>query len=360
MNQKQFLSELKVPERATLKEHAGKILQIPKFLNSIKADIVISEITGARVPFQFGRKVEISRFNSGEIRKTVLDSGEPLTADEFTVLTSTGEYKFKIPVESEIHTEVCKILNIEAGKVEIENLVIPDQSFRAGPEFIGALKKAAKFVGKDDLRPGLKCVLVEVYGGVGVVVATDCFTLYNSGKISFPGVADLKILIPGLNLSNLKDSSEVSRVKIFEKHIEINGQKFELDKENKFPDWKFILPNYQYGVTVDKKEFVRGLKGVTGGLHGVTKRVDIDISDSIKLHAEDVDWCKEADTEVKWKTKTVTDFYGAFNRDFLLKAVTSLNTDTIQIETDGARNKIIGVTDGTEKVYIMPYQREAA
>ena len=139
MNTLEILTALKVKNNSSNKSYCSQLAKFYTFFSKLK------NITNAKIDL---------------IEDIYFENSGKLPGANLTVQTLTGSYKMQLPINNDYYFSLCTIVGIECHKVKNENFT--SKFLVPGSTFLDQFKKAAKFVCKDELRPAMTCILLEV------------------------------------------------------------------------------------------------------------------------------------------------------------------------------------------------------
>jgi len=294
-----------------------------------------------KAPFEFSPVcVEYGRFNK---TITALGASEyKIENDDKNVVIKTKSGEFKLP-----HLPVD-----DYPLPLIDDEVI---SFDVDEDFINALKSAATFVSKEELRPTLSGIYIE--GGDGIsIYSSDARRLFhtkintNSGNFSAiinPSLPRLAPSSPGrITIGNQSITFDNDHVKVQSRLVEGN-----------YPNFAAMLPKEsplsiaQFNVGNLKSVINQALVYANANTHAIKFFSD----DTLKISAVDLEFSTSCliDTGVK------SDINVGLSGRYLLDVLSAFqDTDDITMSFWGA-DKIVLFQNGSKKVYLMPLMIEA-
>lgn len=272
------------------------------------------------------------------------------------LLHGAGSYKFALPLHNDFYYYFLSLIGAgeskPAVKVEILDTITID------PAIFKSMDKAIKFVSKDELRPGMTCVCINMEGYKVEVVSTDAHRLFQSAKFECSQAERLQLLISSKDakeLSKMKFTDAITEINILKNNqIEIAGKIIDILEAN-FPDYKVVIPEYDTYMEFNKEQFVSNVKQVLPFANKVTSQVTFHLNGSIALNAQDVDFSFESNKEMPYLTKNFVDTDIAFNGKFLIDAMGIFKDKTVKMYSEGQSRKAAIFSNGTDKVLLMPY-----
>lgn len=343
MKQADVLQLTGVTKNQYTSEHAGKMAAIFNFFKELGNDI--TSVTTVPVVVMFGKRCD------GD--KKVINAGEKLDAQRITVNTRYGHYFVDVPC-GKLYTEFCKLLNLETAQEPTGKVL---QSFTFTPDVLAKLKTAVNFISKDNLRPVLQAVCVEIIEHKLQVISTNCHQLYISELIDVDGPAgEYTFLIPGAAIKKLpkfKADTIVFDV-LEESKVSIGGNIIELFTDGRFVDWRCVVPEYKNKLVFDRELFIQKLNEVMPYTNRTISEIKIVVKNDIYMHGQDVDFSLQCSAVMPYQEKTLTQFAIAFNGKMLLTTLKSYDCKTITLLSDGQPQKAGLFTDGIDTILNMP------
>lgn len=278
---------------------------------------------------------------------------------QIEVKTNKGEYRFYVPIANAFYYAVLRLLNIpfEVAKVEV---ISAKYKFITYPEIIECIKKAAKFVSDDDLRPVFQCVCLDFSDKGLQVISTDAHRMYYSKYFSFEkGINNTQLLISPESVKVLckvkPDYENALTISVFNDNTaDINGIAIKLFTEKKYPDYKVVIPEYTLSMEFEKDNFIQNVKKVMPFANKSTTQINFHLNGNIEMTAQDVDFSFESIAQVAYLSKDLPDTDIAFNGKFLVEACGVFKDKTLKMYHDG-KNTHAGIfTNGKDSVLVMP------
>lgn len=127
--------------------------------------------------------------------------------------------------------------------------------------FADLLSTALHTCSKDELRPAMTRALFDVNNGQSFIVSTDAYTLFrHSIKVSAEEPKQIQFTPKMIRAIEGMEKAELSwntkNVCIKNEKIAVWGRQF----DDKYPDYKTIIPNYEPTLILDKSELVDALR----------------------------------------------------------------------------------------------------
>lgn len=266
-----------------------------------------------------------------------------------------GGYTFIVPTGNSYYRAVCNTLKISMADEETEKPHIK-RMVTMPAEVLQAIKKAAKFVSNDDLRPVMGCVALEVRENKLLVVSTDAHRLFKSREFDVTGPpGSYTYLIPASQLKRLPRSVEMPFMfyELADNKAHFLGLDIAMFTDAKFPDWRCVMPNYDKGIVFDRADMIGIVKETMIYANKSTNEVRFNFNGDIELSAQDVDFSFESTNRMRYKSKTMDDLTIAFNGKMLIDGLAAFKSEEITLQAD-APNKPGILTDGVDTVLIMP------
>ncbi len=331
---------LKKPNQVE-KAHAKKLSDIFGLMASFKPVQFLEVKIEPAQGFTFGSySTEGNRWNKPEQVQSELK----MDAMRVTVKTVTGQYVQNIPTTPDIYLPFLKLfpshLIAQPIKKEYQKADIELYFSEAQTEVI---KRAAKFVCKNDFRPALNCVFIEVKNGLVNIAATDAHKLFTESFRDTIGLLpDGIFLLPGKDVTKVKKELFVEFFK-GEHKIEtgkINGLSFDVVNDP-YPNYMKVWPQYDKYVECDRKELINAVKGQLPFANKITHQIKFHFNGSVAISAEDLDFANESGVKIPYSFKTTPDFEIGFNGKFLLESLSTLQDKTVKIYSDGKPSKAV-------------------
>lgn len=356
MNAQEICSALNVSTKENFKRHANKLSEMYRFLSKQPMPQSVDR-TNTRIEFGVRTKME-----NGE--RSNVDDGVWMDAETFKLKyqfgKSAAEYSVSVPIGNKFHDKFCLLFGIVNTKEVTEHEC--SHTVFVPTDFIAAIKKAAKFTGKDFMRPWSMCVGIEIIGNKLQVVATDAHVLYMSAVMDVKNdIPDTKIMIPADRIKQLpKSSLDFVSVTIREKQISFLGIDLPIELEaGKYPDWKSIVPELSKCISFDAETFQKQLKAIQPYTNKATNQVTVYVHDYLTLHGSDIDFDFECTKSLQLGLKDFDDYAISYNGKYLQLASQNLKQgeQKMYISDNSRLSGSAMFDDGTEKVLIMPLQQ---
>lgn len=202
------------------------------------------------------------------------------------------------------------------------------------------IEKTIYTCAKDDLRPALNGVYLQIENDALTAVSTDSHRLTKL-VISDESLQDkqIKALLPirALNFV-LKLLEEDGQTTIYfgEKHalFNINDTLIytRLIYNEQFPDYERVIPKeFETSMTIDKEEFISSLKRIKIFASKLTHQVYMNIyPDYVELSAEDVDFGGEGHERISCQF-TGENLFMAFNANYLLEILQHVDDNRVKL-----------------------------
>jgi len=227
-------------------------------------------------------------------------------------------------------------------------------------EILEQIKRSIPFCSKDDLRPALQNVKLELSKQKIKIVAVDGFKLITAELVDSFNAYEGEIFLPAKQLKTVLKGKKDLIVHLFKTGEvftkgTLNGVQFDyLDSGERFPVYSHIIPTYSNFVEVNRKELIRAVKQVLPYANKTTKRISLHVSKAILLHGEDVDFLTQCDCNIAYKQKTTPDFDISFNGKRLIECLSANSSLTVKMYTDGVSSKA-ALFDNVMLMPIVPY-----
>lgn len=209
-----------------------------------------------------------------------------------------------------------------------------------GEEFIKTVKEVAKAASRDESKPVLTGVLIEISADTLRMVATDSYRLaVCEGKIEGGPKEDIRIIVPARSLRELhrimssKETGNIS-VNLTENQVIFKTGHVDLVSrliDGDFPNYKQIIPEgYEKIIKINKNKALGAVKrtAILAQNNAPIKLAAVANTITISANTQDVGEAVEK-IEVDYAGEEVKI---AFNPEFLLDGLNSVEEDTIVIE----------------------------
>lgn len=374
MQTNQILTAIGQPKNKQTTAHAAQLANIYKLLKEIKESISGIELTDTVL--YFGRETEVKWLRYGDQsskREIINHKGTELNAKQFHISTTYGgSYKFTVPVDNSFFVAVCTLLGINAEFINPVPAAALDvkESIFVDAGVIEAINKAAKFVAKDDYRPSMQGVLLDIKGGEMFVVATDAYRLYKSAPLKCKAKDQQIIIKPGLgkllqpkntNSIEIQVLSEIKEGKAVIPAVSIN-QTILACIDAKYPDYPAVIPNYDQFMEFETKEFINQAKKVLPAANKTTNQIVFHLNGSINLKTQDRDFGNEMEADMAYISKNFPDMdYGLRGKQLLSCLDAFKGSDKLKMYHNGNVNRAALFTTGkgNETVLLMPVMLNA-
>jgi hypothetical protein len=356
MKSNEILKALGVP----LKGNSGEVKNLVifhKLLVEVKSDIVGGEVLD---------------FEDGKCHLWSVGYGRQFEEKILKVTIKNGCYKFPVPIDNDYFYSLCDLVGIPYSntKVEITEFV---RGVIVVPEILDDIKKAAKFISKDILKPQLGCVCLDFSGECVQVVATDAHRLYLSRKWDFEAndKSPFKLLISAESVKELcsvkVDEYEPLVIKVLDEETAyFNDIKVSLyDGYQKFPDYKAVLPNTEslQPVSFDANDFVKSVKQMIPSAMDKNMPIVTILSNGggayknqLHISAESLDFDTDASTRLNCNCESSFDLEVSFNGKLLVESLACFKGQEIQMFA--ANETVFSFTNGIDNVLVSPCQHK--
>lgn len=371
MKANEILKAVNMPKSKYNTVHASKLSKVYDLLKEIKKDIIKAEIVSSEVVLYFGKHTEI-KYKFGEWVEDTMNYGTEMKADIFKVETAYSSYSFAVPVQNNFYLELCTLLDIEAKFEPLKCELKPFMQIVTYPEILDAIKKAAKFVSKDYLRPSMQHICFDFSNKGLQIVATDTHRLYYSHhfngevwKEGFNKYIDFSICDPFQLLLTPESIKTLCSVKPdYNNAVEINcyeggkatfnGIAIEFETEFNYVQYKVVIPEYKTKMQFNRKQMIESVTTVSKSANKSTEQVNFHLNGNIQLSAQDVDFGYESSLAMPYISKDFKDTDIAFNGRFMVEALKAFNSTEISMYSEGIPTKASIFTDGSDNVLLMP------
>lgn len=288
--------------------------------------------------------------------------------NDLKVTTKNGCYKFPVPIDNAYFYSLCDLVGIPCKNTNVE-ITEFKRGFVMVHSVLYDIKKAAKFVSKDDLRPQLGCVCLDFSGECVQVVATDAHRLYLSRKWDFEAndKTPFKLLISAESVKELcsvkVNENEPLIIKVVDKETAyFNDIKVSLyDGYQKFPDYKAVLPNTEslQPVSFDANDFVKSVKQMIPSAMDKNMPIVTILSNGgdayknqLHISAESLDFDTDAYTRLNCNCESSFDMEVSFNGKLLAESLAIFKGQDIQMFA--ANERVFSFTNGIDTVLVSP------
>lgn len=277
------------------------------------------------------------------------------TGCKIKVSLQTGSYTFPVPVGTPFYREVCNILGLPLENQEPAEKPVIKRMFTMPADVLQAIRSATTFASKDDLRPAMTCVMLEINEGKMLVVATDAHRLFKSREFEVAGPpGQYNYLLPVSALRRLPKAvnEDFTIYELKGEKVGICGLTIEL-MDARFPDWKVVMPKYESGVTFNRWDMIDAVKNTLPYANKSTGQINFNFNGEILISAQDIDFSFETSNRMRYLNKTMEDLVIAFNGKFFIEALNTFKTDEVLFQGETPTRAGI-LTDGQDTVLIMP------
>lgn len=267
---------------------------------------------------------------------------------QITVSHDKGNYVFTVPFQQPFYNLFLKAIGGKVEAVEIECI----ESFELSCEIIASIKKAVKFVGKDDLHPVFSNVMLEIGNNQCKAVSTDAHYLFTSIPYPIQTSKEYKLLIP------TKDALKISKLKGPQMCKIIDGQTIQIGEctvvlfDGNYPNYMVILPTYDHSTVFETTQFKSIVKQSLATANKTTSMVSMTVNGTIKLQSEDRDFEYSGTSQMNYVSSNI-DFTIGFSGKRMLTCLEVMD-DYTQFETDGNRNQGMYLKSKDSTILLMP------
>lgn len=213
-------------------------------------------------------------FTGTDLQVTIQCSVTVTGADEFKVLLPFQILKEVVGIAAgniaiQLEDNLLKVIHandeinlgpaMDVKEFPVLPVVPKTNNIRLNGEFSAAIRNAALSVSKDDNRPALTYVCLDIRTGKGInVVSTDRFSLYVH-NIPFSGAIDAQLLIPPAACTSIGENVVMS---FNDKYVS-----FECDDttvivtrgDSKYVDYEKVLGTHNFNMTVVRQDLMNAL-----------------------------------------------------------------------------------------------------
>ncbi len=348
MKAKEILSSLNIPSCEYTIAHCSKLANIYQLFKEIKNDITEAALTDAK-PLFMGKTVE-RYYRHQQWQERTKYQGIELPGQTLTVKTANGFYLVTLPLNTPVFYAFCELLNIPHNRQTVAQQV--KGTISTETDVLPMLKKAVKFVSKDDLRPAMQHVSFRVQNGKLQISATNAHYLYYSNPIQTTA-KDVQILIPANAIAKMKGKA-FDVLLMDNDEIQIAGISFKPFTDAKFPDYSCVIPEYDQYITFNKEMFVTKVKQVAKYANQSTKQVNFHLNGKIEMSAQDVDFDFESTAEMPYINKNLPDMDVSFAATFLQTTLSVFKSKEVKMYHNGVSSKAGIFAADNERVLLMP------
>lgn len=358
MKSNEILKAFNLPKTKETSAHCSKLSAIYSLFKEIHADILTAEIVEQNVAFYIGKTSE-SKWENRQLVKHVLTAGYKVTGNKIKVTTKRGEYVLSLPTDNSFYSAVCTVIGLPFMEVAKENTSAPTKTVLVECGLFEAIKKAAKFVSKDNLRPAMTGVCLHFENDTLQVVATNAHYLYMSRKFECVSTDNntFEIIISPESLqqfAKLKDSELTGTIDILpDNKAVINGVNVSLI-DARFPDYKCVVPEYKDAMEFDRAKMIAAIKKVAVYANKSTSHVSFHLNGKVELSAQDIDFSFEGTAELPYISKTFPDMDIAFNGKLMNECLGVFKDKELKMYSNGSSTKAAIFTNGTDSALLMP------
>ena len=269
---------------------------------------------------------------------------------------NNGIYSFTLPIENKFYNEVCSLLNIAC----IEPLKEEKRAVRKitiDSVIINEIKKAAKFVSFDELRPVFQGICLHFENNSCEVVATDAHKLFISEAIKCDsGEETFELVIAPESIkkaSSIKSCLEID-IEVYEDSICIDNVEINILKDVRYPKYKDVVPAYSHSINFNRTRVMQAVKEVKVYANKCSNQVNLYMNGQIEISAQDIDFSFEAKRRVEYLSKDFEDTTMGFNGNFFNMCLQNFKEENIEMQTDGQPTKGVIFTNKKDRVLLMP------
>lgn len=276
-------------------------------------------------------------------------NGQMCDSKKINIVAATGTYSITVPdvlVNDFLHAMGVKMVQKELSE-------LPTSVILLDSDIAPLIKNAAKFVGKDDMRPQMMCVCLTLRNGLLSIAATDAHRLYYSNWIGcgYKG-KDKKVLIEG-DYNAVKNASSIDFYA--DGTVSIGGVVFTLP-DDRFPEYEAIIPQYEAYMEFDKKEFVKLVKGALKTTNKCTNQINFHLNGQIDINSVDLDFERESNFGMSYDFKNFKDTDISFDGKRLLSCLSVIPDAKVKMFTDGIPTRAVLINGTDADVLLMPIQ----
>lgn len=212
---------------------------------------------------------------------------------------------------------------------------VPKHMVAMNTEFLTAIKMAALGVSKDEYRPVMHNVCVEMESSSVTITSTDGFTIYTHQiAVDHKVEGRTELLVPSV-VAKALDGCGDFKIGFNKNHMAFEaGQVFIMAKraEGNFPQWRAAMPKHESNVTVKIGELRSAVEKAYVMSDVSNNSIDFMIKeDEVELRTEVKDTGMSSSCKVPAKSEATVE-HMKFSGRFLKRIITQLESQT---ETDG-------------------------
>lgn len=209
---------------------------------------------------------------------------------EKAILITSGKSKYNLTVAG--NTE-----DFPANPTDDYDVEVPVEA-----EFFYYLNNANTCHSKEPLKVNLNMVAIEVQKKSITVIGTDANILYKK-TLDCNSKKEITVMVCDMFVQSCK-GFQVSNLFIGEKFIKAEcGNDIVISRlsENKFVSYKVIIPKeIEYNLPINRDELKTAVKSITVATNATSKLCSFNFTkDNIKLISKNIDYGKEAETELE-------------------------------------------------------------
>lgn len=216
-------------------------------------------------------------------------------------------------------------------------------SIRINGTFISWLNRAMVSVSHDETRPALTKICLDIMSDGLTMTSTDAHIMFTR---TFPveSKTEEMLLVSPKIAKALADFSETT-ITWREKHVAFqcdNVTVISTRPEDKYPDYKMVIPNYEKNLLVDKKELCNALeKCALSSIDTKQTVIYLQSSDAtIRLEADDTDKGRKIDVTITGKYEGPVEKI-AINADKLLSLLSQVEYDKVQLHIHNPKKAVL-------------------
>lgn len=346
-----ILTSLELEKDQYTMAHAKKILDGLRFL--VKNAATVDTISCKPEKLKFG--------NSTEERNTAKPKELDGIRIDFTI--GKGNYSFVIPYFDDV---------LERIKQLFPTLTIPEEpkapnakkmeaSISLPATALEKINKAMTVVSKDDMRPALSSVYMQIQRNKVRFVGTDAHRLFMSEWLPISGKHPNSSFC--LNASELKKLGKKASDPIpfrEEKEKVFFGSISVSKVDAVYPKFESVIPKYEHHFEVDKKLLRDQVSNILPAANKVTSAVQIIISkNQMLMQCSDVDLSTESKSKIEIRQHNTPEMYMSINGKFLTRDLKLMESDIIRVQTNGKHNQAFLFDDGKDQLLFMPFAVES-
>ena len=281
----------------------------------------------------------------------ILEEGETalLSGRFLEIVSALPNEELEIYTKEDQETEINSSKGIYkiTGKDPGEYPAVPEREKKQeitlqGAELLDIINTTLYATSKDDLKPALCGIYLNIQGTNITAVATDGHRLVKYDKTIKKTNPEGSIIIPGKFFSILKNQIKTDSditVNVNENHLDVEQGKNKIITriiKESFPDFNSVIPEeLNIKAKINKEQTIRGVKRVAIFSNKTTKQVLMDFNENeLVLSTEDKETRSSAKEhlECEYKNENIS---VAYNAQYLKEVIEHIDGNEIEIFLSG-------------------------